>query len=93
MQRRLFLSAVVLIAAAAPALAQSDRCRVMDPTGTPLNIRETPGGRVIGTVRNGTIVTRDEQVSDSQGRGWVYVRDRSTGASIGWVFREFVACF
>lgn len=31
-------------------------CTVSDPTGTPLNVRQSPGGRVIGTLENGTIV-------------------------------------
>lgn len=31
-------------------------CTVSDPTGTPLNVRQSPGGRVIGTLKNGTIV-------------------------------------
>jgi hypothetical protein len=32
------------------------RCSVYDPTGTPLNIRTKPGGKVIGTIVNGSRV-------------------------------------
>jgi hypothetical protein len=31
-----------------------DRCRVMDPTGTPLNVRTTPNGNIVGTLNNGS---------------------------------------
>ncbi|HRE21707.1 MAG TPA: SH3 domain-containing protein [Rhabdaerophilum sp.] len=69
------------------------RCRIMDPTGTPLNIRETPGGRVVGQLPNGMLVNRAETVRDGRGRAWVFLHSRETGDPIGWVYREFVACF
>ena len=31
-------------------------CIVSDPTGTPLNVRATPNGRIIGSLSNGTRV-------------------------------------
>ncbi|MGL4289503.1 MAG: SH3 domain-containing protein, partial [Phreatobacter sp.] len=78
---------------AAPAVAQSDRCRVMDPTGTPLNIRDAPNGAVLGTVRNGTLVTSVRSSEDDRGRPWVYIADRASGKPMGWVIREFISCF
>ncbi len=90
LKRAAFVASLVLLSAAS-ASAQS-RCRVMDPTGTPLNIRETPAGRVVGSIPNGFIVSRAEQV-DHNGRAWVFIHNAQTGAPIGWVFREFVACF
>jgi hypothetical protein len=73
--------------------AQSRRCRIMDPTGTPLNVRATPGGPVVGQLPNGMLVNRAETIRDERGRAWVFLQDRQTGDPIGWVFREFVACF
>jgi hypothetical protein len=61
-------------------------CKVTDPTGTPLNIRATPGGRVVGTIRNGRTVSISGQATDSQGRLWVNI-------GRGYVLREFIACF
>jgi hypothetical protein len=91
------LAAVALafaaLAAAAPAEAQSSRCRVMDPTGTPLNIRDEPNGVVVGNVRNGTLVTRLRSSQDERGRPWTYVADRNSGEPLGWVYREFISCF
>lgn len=93
-------SSIALAAAAAAVLvmagaaeAQSPRCRVMDPTGTPLNVRDSPNGAVIGRLRNGLLVTRVRDSEDERGRPWAYVVDRSTGEPLGWVFREFIACF
>ncbi|MBN8938526.1 MAG: SH3 domain-containing protein [Rhizobiales bacterium] len=85
--------AIATLALAVPAGAQSDRCRVMDPTGTPLNIRDAPNGAVLGTVRNGTLVTSVRSGEDDRGRPWVYIADRASGKPMGWVIREFIACF
>ena len=84
--------AALLLVAMLPAAAQQ-RCRVMDPTGTPLNVREQPGGRVVGQLPNGRLVSAAEQVRDAQGRVWVFLHDPRTGDPIGWVFREFISCF
>lgn len=68
------------------AEAQSPRCRVMDPTGTPLNVRSAPNGQIVGTLYNGTIVYIRGISYDSKGRSWANVGS-------GWVYREFLACF
>lgn len=65
----------------------------MDPTGTPLNVRDSPNGAVIARLPNGLLVTRLRVAGDERGRPWAYVVDRSTGEPLGWVFREFIACF
>jgi hypothetical protein len=85
--------AVALLAAAVASAAAQQRCRIMDPTGTPLNVREQPGGRVVGQLANGRLVSAAEQVRDANGRLWVFVHDLQSGDPIGWVFREFVSCF
>ncbi|MGK7940755.1 MAG: SH3 domain-containing protein [Crocosphaera sp.] len=70
-------------------------CKVTDPTGTPLNVRETPNGRIVGTLRNGVEVYIIRIDYDSKGRPWALVgRSRqSQSGAFGWVFREFVSCF
>jgi hypothetical protein len=90
--RSLIFAILASVALSAPAEAQQ-RCRVMDPTGTPLNVRETPSGQVVGQLPNGRLVRRAETVTDSRGRGWTFIHDFRTGDPIGWVFREFIACF
>ncbi|WP_439574303.1 peptide-binding protein [Phreatobacter sp.] len=87
------LGAALVAASSVPAAAQSPRCRVMDPTGTPLNVRDSPNGAIIGRLRNGLLVTRVRDGEDERGRPWAYVTDRSTGEPLGWVYREFIACF
>lgn len=49
----------------------SDRCRVTDPTGTPLNLRDAPNGAVVGSIRNGLVVFIRDGANDEQGRPWV----------------------
>ena len=89
---RLGLAIVVMMWASGVA-AQDSRCRVTDPTGTPLNVRSAPGGSVGGKIANGKIVAIIEQTDDARGRSWVRIADGPKGKPIGWVFREFVSCF
>lgn len=84
-----FVAAGLLSASAAVAA----ECRVTDPTDTPLNVRTSPNGRIVGTLVNGQRVTVLDRVQ-SGGKAWVYVGDRELGDQpIGWVFREFVSCY
>ncbi|VXD23043.1 exported hypothetical protein [Planktothrix serta PCC 8927] len=47
-------------------------CTVADPSGTPLNVRQTPNGKVIGSLKNGTIVALG--VTDgSEGEKWTKI--------------------
>lgn len=85
---------IVFLAAIAfcqSALA-SDRCKVTDPTGTPLNLRDTPNGEIIGSIRNGIIVLIQDNAQDNRGRSWVLISS-SSGTTLGWVFREFISCY
>jgi hypothetical protein len=67
-------------------------CRVMDPTGTPLNVRATPNGPVVGMLNNGKQVIVFDPPTDRTDKSWVYVRNYEDGKPIGWVFRKFIAC-
>jgi hypothetical protein len=82
------------ITVALPAKAESV-CKVTDPTGTPLNVRDQPNGRVINSLRNGREVYIEETTVDSQGRPWVKISGYYNGTYRvwGWVFREFVSCY
>ncbi len=55
-------------------------CTVSDPTGSPLNVRVSPNGRIIGKLNNGTHVmipaaSGDEwtNIWKKKGRKWIYV--------------------
>jgi S1-C subfamily serine protease len=69
-----------------------DRCRVMDPTGTPLNVRTAPNGHVVGTLSNGTLVKILDRPSNGRGRTWVYVGRYEDRVPIGWVYRDYLDC-
>lgn len=47
-------------------------CIVADPTGTPLNVRQKPNGKVIGSLKNGTIVALGE-TDGSEGEKWTKI--------------------
>ena len=54
---RFVVAATALIVSSGLAFAaDGDRCKVTDPTGTPLNVRDGPNGKVIGTLANGALV-------------------------------------
>jgi hypothetical protein len=88
------LVAVALFVSSGLAHAQDgERCKVTDPTGTPLNVRAQPNGKIIGTLANGTLVAILEYAPDDNGKPWAKVAHHETKRPIGWVFREFVSCF
>lgn len=90
MKRTLFILAMVLFATQSQA---QSRCKVMDPTGTPLNVRTEPNGRVVEVLPNGVLVSIIGSSRDRRNKPWAYVADFYTQLPIGWVFREFIACY
>lgn len=70
-------------------------CKITDPTGTPLNVRDQPNGRVINAVKNGREVNIEAITNDSKGRPWAKVGGYYKGEYRiwGWVLREFISCY
>jgi hypothetical protein len=66
-------------------------CTVRDPTGTPLNVREAPGGAIAATLRNGTVV-RAQMMKPHKGKPWVLVTKWAEDNAIGWVFDPYLQC-
>ena len=66
-------------------------CVIADPTPTPLNIRTSPNGKIIGTIANGERVGILDQTTDRTGDQWVYISD-SGSQPLGWVFRRYLVC-
>jgi Bacterial SH3 domain len=89
--------AVLMTAAIGGAFAQQPptRCVVNDPTTTPLNLRASPNGAIVGQLANGQTVRILEQTVDARGRSWarITVTVGMAAGREGWVFREFIACF
>jgi uncharacterized protein YraI len=88
MIRKLFAAAVILAASLTAASAQ--QCMVSDPTGTPLNMRESPNGRIVGTLRNGVFVTLRDVV-EVRGKRWAELAWDRPGGTV-YVLREYVSC-
>ena len=82
--------ALIALLASAPASAL-ERCRVTDPTGTPLNVRDAEM-YITGTLDNGRIVMIRRNGHDRHGKPWALV-ESPEGEAIGWVYREFISCF
>ena len=83
------IAGILLFAASGTALAGTGRCRVDDPTGTPLNVRAAPNGAILSTLSNGARVDPVEETTLGKKR-WLFVaRD---GERLGWVFAAFVTC-
>lgn len=91
----IFTLSTAIASIALPARAE-EVCKVTDPTGTPLNVRDTPNGtRIITTLPNDTRVYIEETATDPKGRPWVKVGGYSKGKYVvwGWVIREFISCY
>jgi hypothetical protein len=69
-------------------------CRVVDPTGTPLNIRLQPNGKIVATARNGDkiLVFRGDEMLDDKGRTWLSVALMTSAAPDGYVIGSYVRC-
>ena len=74
----------------AEALAQQS-CLIADPTGTPLNVRTVPNGKIVDALRNG-ITVKIIQSAANGGKAWVYVRKADSNVPLGWVFRDYLNC-
>ena len=69
---------------------QDGTCVVADPTGTPLNIRTSPNGKVVGRIANGERIRISDQTTEN-GKEWAYISNTAS-RPMGWVFRKFLAC-
>lgn len=98
MSLRLLASSLVLLASASVALACGGApiCTVADPTGTPLNIRMSPNGPVVGTAKNGTELMFVEH-REVEGKLWALVERFEQGEleadfEGAWVFGPYLDC-
>jgi hypothetical protein len=69
---------------------ERDTCVVADPTGTPLNIRTSPNGKIVGKIANGERVRISDQTTED-GKQWAYISNAAS-RPMGWVFRKFLSC-
>ncbi|MGL4320047.1 MAG: SH3 domain-containing protein [Paracoccaceae bacterium] len=84
------------ISGAALACGGAPICTVADPTATPLNIRKSPNGSVVGTAANGTQLEFIEH-QDVNGERWALVARFNAGelaSDLGgaWVFGAYITC-
>ncbi|NES71879.1 MAG: SH3 domain-containing protein [Okeania sp. SIO2D1] len=88
------IAALVTLGMSLPAKAENV-CEVTDPTGTPLNVRDTPNGRVINALRNGRELYIIAIAYDRKNRPWAKVGGYYQGEYRiwGWVSREFISCY
>ena len=93
MNEKLRLAALAFAAAIpAPAGFACDGapvCTVVDPTGTPLNVRDGPNGTILSTLKKGSIVEFIEH-RNHDGKRWALVA--RFGEAWGWVFGAYLNC-
>ncbi len=71
-------------------------CTVKDPTGTPLNVRAAPKGKILANLKNGQKVeVIDHQ--DVKGKRWARIGrfadgDMQSDLDSGWVFANYLKC-
>jgi hypothetical protein len=98
MSLRLLGLPLLLLATTGVALACGGApiCTVADPTGTPLNIRLSPNGPVVGTAKNGTALMFVEH-REVDGKLWALVERFEDGEleadfEGAWVFGPYLDC-
>lgn len=75
--------------AAALACGGPPVCTVVDPTGTPLNVREGPNGPILTSLKRGALVEIVEH-REHEGSRWALVG--SYAEAWGWVFGAYLVC-
>jgi hypothetical protein len=60
---------------------------VADPTLTPLNVRKSPNGPILGALNNGILVV----IMDRRG-DWVKIVPHETEGKSGWVWLQYLDC-
>lgn len=78
-----------------PVINNADAtCIVKDPTGTPLNVRSHPNGKILQTLKNGTEVIFYEETTDKKGNSWTQIGGYENGRikEFGWVFSPYLQC-
>lgn len=90
--KRTLLSSLFLLTLTVPVALACDEppvCTVIDPTGTPLNVRQGPNGIILATLKAGEQVeVLDHQEQD--GKRWALVASYTTGW--GYVFGDYLSC-
>ena len=81
----------ILLAPSSGSLWAATSCTVSDPTGTPLNVRNRPGGQIVSALHNGVTVLVSDLAVDGDGRKWAKIVTLPEGKA-GWVFREYLTC-
>lgn len=91
---RISTALLILALGATPSLAQGvgARCTVLDPTATPLNIRTTPNGQIVGQIDNMVNVVIRVIKRDERGRIWALVSLEDEQTPLGWVFHDYLIC-
>ncbi|WP_201723448.1 MULTISPECIES: SH3 domain-containing protein [unclassified Ensifer] len=79
----------LLLGHVAQAHGAKVECTVADPTGTPLNVRDAPNGRVVMTLSNGARVHRTAE-RELNGKRWSLVANEA--GTLGWVFSAYLGC-
>ena len=79
-----------LVALAPSSSLGAESCKVADPTGTPLNLRASPGGDLAGALPNGVAVRIVTTWQDG-GKTWALVAS-PRGEELGWAYRDFLFC-
>ena len=89
--KRLFSALATLLVAVPSVLACGGPpvCTVVDPTGTPLNVREAPNGAILSTLRKGTKV---EIITHIEHEGTTWAQVAQFGADWGYVFGDYLSC-
>lgn len=91
MTRSLF-STVLALALAVPAAIACDGppvCTVVDPTGTPLNVRSGPNGVILASLERGEKVEIVEH-KEAGGQRWALVANYTN--AWGYVFGDYLIC-
>lgn len=88
------LVSIAFLLLVSSGLSAETLCHIADPQDPTLNVRETPGGKVINALQNERVVREDEVKADARGKSWSRVSSSYKGdwRNWGWVFKDRLNC-
>jgi uncharacterized protein YgiM (DUF1202 family) len=89
MHKLALLIVVALFPSSAFACGGAPVCTVVDPTGTPLNVRSGPNGKILSTLKKGSQVQFLEH-KEENGKKWALIS--KYGEDGGWLFADYLKC-
>ena len=96
---KLYQSIIFLGMLTGASIAQASVYKLSESSNTPVNVRNSPNGMILGQLDNGTVVQVRSSDKGSDGKNWAYItwqgqplKNAKTARFEGWIVQEYISC-